>query len=77
MSPAEQAAVEGLSFTITGRDIWDKLTEISEAVNGVPAKVEDHETRIRVLERKVLTFAGAASVLSAGGAALVTKLVGG
>jgi len=78
MNPvAPPSAVEGLAFTITGRDIWDKLTEISDAVAGVPAKVEDHEVRIRVLERKVWGVAGAAALLSGGGAAWLTKILGG
>jgi len=68
---------EGLAFTITGRDIWDKLSEISEAVAGVPARVEDHEVRIRVLEKKVWGIAGLASAISAGGAAGLVKILGG
>lgn len=64
-------------LTITGRDIWEKLDRIEAQVSGVPAKVEDHESRIRVLERKVWGAAGAAAVFSAAGATAITKLLGG
>ena len=77
MPTSPQPPVEGLAFTITGRDIWDKLIEIGDAVAGVPAKVEDHEVRIRVLEKKIWAMAGASALLSGGGAAWLTKILGG
>lgn len=37
----------------------------------------DHETRLRQLERKVWAASGVAAFIAAGGAAAVTKLLGG
>lgn len=39
-------------LSITGRDIWEKLDRIESSVSGLPAKVDDHETRIRILEAR-------------------------
>ena len=38
--------------TITLRDIYERLVEISEALAGVPEKVSDHESRLRIQEAR-------------------------
>lgn len=67
---------DGLAFTITGRDIWDKLDSIQKEVSGMPKTVEDHEHRIRALEKKVWMAAAAGAALGTGGGWL-QQLLGG
>lgn len=71
---------DGLSFTLTGRDLWEKLDEISKAVGataGLPKTVEDHEVRIRALERKVFIASGFAAAIGAGLGTTLSRLIGG
>lgn len=73
-----------IMLSITGRDIWEKLTHIEQEITGLPRVVSDHETRIRELEsRKTVSplqlWTVGASAVGAAGAlvALVAKLTGG
>lgn len=50
---------------ITLREVYDLVVEVKDSVAVVPAHakaLDDHETRIRALERKVWLVAGAAAV---------------
>ena len=46
------------------REIYDVVLEMKGILMSHPAKLEDHEDRIRALEMKVWTFAGIASIAS-------------
>lgn len=51
---------------ITLREVYDLVVEVKDSVAVVPAHgktLDDHETRIRSLERKVWLAAGAAAVI--------------
>lgn len=53
---------------VTMRDVYDLLLDLKATVDkmdGQPAQLQDHETRIRSLERKVWIAAGTAT--AAGG----------
>lgn len=65
-----------IALTITGKDIWDKLTTIEQNTSGLPAIVADHETRIRLLEQSKWKLIALATAVggSAGGA--IAKLLG-
>lgn len=74
---------------ITGREIYDQLVRVGDAVNGLGTKVDrltdghvdvrndliDHETRIRGLERARWPLPSLAIVVSVGGLifAIVTR----
>ena len=77
MTQPVQQAIEGLAFTITGRDIWDKLSEIGDSVVGLPAVVTDHEARIRAMEKKIWVAVGFAAALGGGSGAALSQLWGG
>ena len=66
-----------IALVITGKDIWEKLDRIEAQVNGLPKKVDDHETRIRLLERKIWGASAVVGFLAAGGATVATRLIGG
>lgn len=53
----------------------DGLIHRLDATVGPTGPIADHETRLRVLERKIWTAAGAAAVL-AGGASSLAALLG-
>lgn len=38
--------------TITLRDIYERLVEISDRLAGIPEQVSDHETRLRIQEAR-------------------------
>ena len=52
------------------------LARIETKLDSVTTGHTDHETRIRVLERKVWAAAGVAGALAAGGSAAISKLFG-
>ena len=68
---------DGLAFTITGKDIWDKLDKIEKSTQALPLIVSDHETRIRALERKVWAASGFAAALGGGIGAALSQIIGG
>lgn len=68
-------------LSITGRDIWEKLDRIESSVSGIPEKlsthdkrIEDHETRLRAVERRVWAALGAAAVLGGSAGAVASLL---
>ena len=63
IEPEEEDAVK-----VTLRDVYAIMLEVRDQVRDMhplPSRIEDHETRIRSLERKVWAAAGAAA--AAGG----------
>lgn len=55
---------------ITLRDVYTAVTELDRKVSGAPARVEDHELRLRALEQRVWLAAG----VSAGVSGMLTFL---
>lgn len=69
--PPEQELVVQISL----RDIYDTLVGVDKKVDPLVHKVEDHEGRIRSLERQVWGWVGAAGVVSGVASAIVTAFV--
>lgn len=65
------------SVTITAKEVYDKLSELVVSMSGVPARIEDHETRLRSLERKIWAATGFAAALGAGLGTALSQLIGG
>lgn len=63
------------SARITLREVYDAVNALKAELSNLPKVSEDHEVRIRELERKVWSFAGLATILGAGLAQLVTYLL--
>lgn len=63
------------SARITLREVYDAVNSLKAELSNLPKISEDHEDRIRELERKVWSFAGLATILGAGLAQLVTYLL--
>lgn len=59
---------------IATKDLASKLVD---KVDAIEKRDSDHETRIRALERKVWTAAGAAAVVGAGVTEALTAILGG
>lgn len=64
------------AVTITAKEVYDKLSELVVAMSPVPARVEDHETRLRSLERKVWAAAGFAAAIGTGIGTVLSQLLG-
>lgn len=62
---------------ITPKEIYDKLVELVVAMSPVPARMEDHETRLRSLERKIWMAAGFAAAIGTGLGTVLSQLIGG
>lgn len=60
---------------ITLREVYDAVQSLKAELSQLPKIAEDHEDRIRELERRVWSFAGLATILGAGLAQLVTFLL--
>lgn len=63
------------SARITLREVYDAVQSLKAELSSLPKIAEDHEDRIRELERRVWSFAGLATVLGAGLAQLITFLL--
>jgi hypothetical protein len=63
------------SATITLREVYDVVLELKTELAGVPNITQDHETRIRDLERKVWSYSGIAAVVGAALSQLVAFLL--
>lgn len=70
-----------LDIALTRQDDQERrIREVESRPVGSPdvrAKVEDHETRIRWLETRLLVLAGGAATLGAGGTLGLQRLIGG
>lgn len=67
---------------ITGREIYDlvqdvrrEVQEMSGKVDALPTQINDHEGRLRYLERAIWIYTGVAAAGGAGLAQLVARLV--
>ena len=60
---------------ITLREVYDAVQSLKAELTQLPKIAEDHEDRLRDLERKVWSFAGLATLLGAALAQLVTFLL--
>jgi hypothetical protein len=67
---------DGSSVRVTLRDVYDAVNAMREEIGGVPAKVEDHETRLRSLERKLYMFTGVFIVIEVLVVPLTAALLG-
>ena len=76
-TPTDPSGSGGLVLTITGAQVWDKLTNIERAVNGLPSQVADHEIRLRALEKRIYLAAGFAAALGGGVGGIIAQIYGG
>lgn len=81
MTPSEGSPV---GVTVDLGSMYTLLVETRDAVRDLNVKLDhltddskDHESRIRALEKKVWQWAGAATVLGAGGGYGLAQLFGG
>lgn len=74
MNEGAGTALPFVTLEITNRQIYDKLEELTRAVNPLPSMVQDHEKRISTIERRNLRWAGAIALIApciAGAAGIV------
>lgn len=62
---------------VTLTTIYNKLLEVEDKVDPLPLKVEDHEVRLRAIEKYLWIWIGAAGACGAGAAQVISKLIGG
>lgn len=62
------------SARITVREVYDAVMSLRQELQHTPRMVDDHEKRLRDLERKVWASAGAATVLGAVLSQLITMI---
>lgn len=62
---------------ITPKEIYDKLVELVVAMSPVPSRIEDHENRLRTLERKIWMAAGFAAAIGTGLGTALSQILGG
>ncbi len=62
---------------ITPREIYDKLVELVVTMAPLPVAVQDHENRLRSLERKIWAAAGFAAALGTGLGTVLSQIIGG
>lgn len=60
---------------ITQREIYDLLVAIDKKLDPLPARIEDHETRLRALERQVWRWAGVAALVASVTATLIARSI--
>lgn len=60
---------------ITLATIYTELMKVTAVIGPIPEKVSDHEVRIRAIEKYLWIWIGAAGVIGAGAAQLVTYLI--
>lgn len=59
---------------ITLREVYDAVIELKYELAHTPKQVDDHEKRIRSLERLTWSLSGVATLLGAGLSQLITAL---
>ena len=75
MTPPSNPETGGIHVKITLDDIYRELIELKRSVNDVPADVQDHESRIRTLEKVVWSAAGISGILSGALVAIIQGLL--
>lgn len=71
----EQPAVPSVKVTLDA--IYDTVLKIDKKLDPIPARIDDHEHRLRALERQVWVWVGAASIGGGGLVTLITRAMGG
>lgn len=56
---------------ITNREIYDAVVDLKERVSPLPDRVDDHEVRIRAIEKYLWIWIGASGLAGAGIASVV------
>ena len=62
---------------VTLTTIYNKLLDVEDAVDPLPKKVEDHEVRLRAIEKYLWIWIGASGVLGAGLGQILNNLLSG
>lgn len=60
---------------VTLTTIYNKLLDVEDKVDPLPARVNDHEVRIRAIEKYLWIWIGASAVLGAGASQFATALI--
>lgn len=66
---------EEVTVKVTLTTIYDKLLHLEEKLAPLPRKVDDHEVRIRAIEKYLWIWIGASGVLGAGAGQLINFLI--
>lgn len=70
MSAQEEAVVK-----VTLSRIYDKLLDVEAKVDPLPERVNDHEVRIRAIEKYLWVWIGAAGVGGAGVGQIINTII--
>lgn len=68
-------ATEEPATKVTLGAIYSKLLEVDKKVDPLPAQVQDHEIRIRAIEKYLWVWIGAAGVGGAGVGQIINTLI--
>jgi hypothetical protein len=60
---------------ITLREVYDVVLELKTELSSIPRMTEDHETRIRDLERKVWSYSSISALLAVVISQVVSTLI--
>lgn len=60
---------------VTLGTIYNKLLDVEKKVDPIPGQVNDHEIRIRAIEKYLWIWIGASGVLGAGASQLIATII--